>query len=101
MKTTTTRKQKQKSQLVSPVKSSAEENHRKSPVVKRINTSAGSVTLDDAPEPCIELIRTRSGIMHTQAKVFPRGVQLAGAQSLFRNASQPPALPRSQSSESR
>ncbi|SPP87693.1 protein slender lobes [Drosophila guanche] len=61
-------KNKQKSQLVSPVKSSDEENHQKSPVVNRIKTNAGYVTvaMDDAREPRIELIKTRSGIMRVE-----------------------------------
>ncbi|BFF90950.1 protein slender lobes [Drosophila madeirensis] len=59
---------KKKSQLVSPVKSSDEENHHKSSVVNRIKTNAGYVTvaMDDAPEPRIELIKTRSGIIRVE-----------------------------------
>ncbi|XP_017140736.1 protein slender lobes isoform X2 [Drosophila miranda] len=66
-----TKKQKKallKTQLVSPVKSSDEENHNKSTVVNRIKTNAGyvTVTMDDAPEPLIELVKTRSGIMRVE-----------------------------------
>ncbi|XP_022210738.2 protein slender lobes [Drosophila obscura] len=54
--------------LVSPVKSSDEENHHKSADVNRIKTTAGyvTVTMDDAPEPRIELVKTRSGIMRVE-----------------------------------